>query len=199
MSHSLCIETICVENRQLKNVAYHEARLHKTRSDLWGLTDSWKLTDLTVPAWVTNDRHKLRIAYGREIEDIRWELHVPRMIRSIKTVNDDQVDYAYKYNDRSKLNALFDQRGECDEILIIKKGMVSDSFFFNVAFFDGIKWLTPDTNLLPGTQRANLLHTGVIEEASITAKQIRDFSHIRLFNALIDWERAPELTIDLVK
>jgi 4-amino-4-deoxychorismate lyase len=195
MSHKLCIETICVENRQLKNVSYHELRLRKTRYDLWGFTDSWKLTDLTIPAWVTDDRHKLRIAYGKEIEDIRWELYVPRTIRSLKIVYDDRADYAYKYSDRSKLNALFDQRGESDEILIIKNGMVSDSLFCNVAFYDGKKWLTPDTNLLPGTQRAYLLDTGVIEEATIAEKQIREFSHIRLFNALIDWERAPELEI----
>jgi 4-amino-4-deoxychorismate lyase len=179
-------------------MAYHEARLNKTRTELWGYADPWKLSDLQVPEWVTDARHKLRIAYAREIEEIRWEIHVPRHIRSIKKVYDNEVEYTHKYNDRSPLNALFEQRGDADEILIIKNGMISDSLFCNVAFFDGSKWLTPDTNLLPGTQRAFLLNSGVIEEAAISEKQIVKYSHIRLFNALIDWDHAPELEIGMV-
>ena len=198
MSLSLCIETICVENRQLKNVAYHDARLNKTRRDLWGFSDPWKLSDLTIPEWVTDARHKLRIVYGKEIEDIRWELHIPRTIRTIKRVHHDDVDYAYKYEDRSTLSRLFDQRGSADEILVIKKGMVTDSFYCNVAFLEGNKWLTPATNLLPGTQRAFLLDSGVLQEADILENQIQNYSHIRLFNALVDWESAAELEIGLI-
>ena len=198
MSANLCIETICVENRQLKNVTYHDARLNKTRKDLWGYSDVWKLSDLTIPDYVTNERHKLRIAYAKEIEDIRWELHVPRNIQSIKKLYDNEVDYTYKYNDRKRLNNLFEQRGTADEVLIIKNGMVTDSFYCNVAFFDGSKWLTPTTNLLPGTQRAFLLDSKIIEEAEISEKQIANYRYIRLFNALVDWDRAVELEIGLI-
>jgi len=198
MSANLCIETICVENRQLKNASYHDARLNKTRGDLWGYTDTWKLTDLPIPDYVTDERHKLRIVYSKEIEDIRWELHVPRNTQSIKKVYDNEVDYTYKYNDRTRLNNLFEQRGPADEILIIKNGMVTDSFYCNAAFFDGKKWVTPTTNLLPGTQRAFLLDSKIIEEAEIPENHIANYSHIRLFNALVDWDRAVELEIGLI-
>ena len=198
MSANLCIETICVENRQLRNGSYHNARLNKTREDLWGYKDIWNLDDLKIPEYVTDQRHKLRIAFAREIEDIRWELHVPRTIRSVKKVYDNDVSYTYKYQDRSRLNQLFAERANADEILIIKNGMVTDSLYYNVAFFDGEKWLTPTTNLLPGTQRAFLLDSGVITEAVIAESDMKNYSHIRLFNALSDWDHAPELEIGLV-
>lgn len=198
MSHNLCIETICVENRLLKNVAYHDVRLNTTRKKLWGCSDLWRLSDLPIPESITNARHKLRIVYGEKIEDIQWELHVPRAIRTIKKVYHDDVDYAFKYNDRSVLGKLFAQRGSADEILIIKSGMVTDSFYCNVAFRAGGSWFTPRTNLLPGTQRAFLLDSGVLQEADISENQIQNYSHIRLFNALMDWDSAAELEIGLV-
>jgi 4-amino-4-deoxychorismate lyase len=62
-----------------------------------------------------------------------------------------------------------------------------------VAFFDGSSWLTPSTPLLPGTQRAFLLENGVIHEAALQEIDLTGFSHIKLFNAMMDWERAPML------
>jgi 4-amino-4-deoxychorismate lyase len=195
----LCIETIAVENRQLKNLEYHEARLNKTRHELWGYTDHWNLTDLIViPDSITSDLHKCRLAYGKGIDNIKWELYTPRTIRKIQRVYQDSVDYSFKFNDRPELNTLFAQRNDADEILIIKRGMVTDSFFCNVAFLNGDKWYTPDTFLLPGTQRAFLLDSGVIEEAGISENDIFNYSHIRLFNAMVDWENAPILETALI-
>ncbi|WP_229254267.1 hypothetical protein [Dyadobacter sp. NIV53] len=151
----LCIETIAVENRQFKNLKYHEVRLNKTRNELWGYRDQWDLSAMIViPDSVTHDLHKCRLAYGFEIDAVKWEPYSLRTINKIRLVYDDSVEYSYKYDQRPGLNQLFEQRKDADEILIIKQGMVTDSFYYNVAFFDGKKWLTPDTPLLPGTQRA---------------------------------------------
>ncbi|TLU98189.1 aminotransferase class IV [Dyadobacter luticola] len=200
MSHTLCIETICVENRQLKNLSYHEARLNKTRQELWGYTDRWDLSEMLIlPDCVDNEIHKCRVAYGKEIDNIKWEPYNFRTIRKIQIVHDDTIDYNYKYNNRDELNTLFAQRGDADDILIIKNGMVTDSFYCNVAFSDGSKWFTPKTYLLPGTQRAFLLDAGVIEEAEISEGDIGKYQEIRLFNAMVGWERAATLSIDAIE
>ncbi|KAA6440963.1 hypothetical protein FEM33_04670 [Dyadobacter flavalbus] len=199
MSRKLCFETICVENRILKNHSYHEARLNKTRRELWGFTDYWNLTDLiAIPDSLGNEMHKCRLAYENEIDHIKWELYAPRTIRKIQRVYHDTVDYAFKYDDRTELNMLFAQRGNADEILIIKNKMVTDSCFCNTAFYDGEKWLTPAAPLLQGTQRAFLLDNGMIQEAEIREENISGFSHIKLFNAMINWENAPILDIDVI-
>lgn len=199
MPQTLCIETIAVENRCFKNLEYHEARLNKTRRELWGYTDSWKLSEhVSIPDTISNELHKCRIAYNQEIDQIKWEAYTARTIATIRKVYHNTVDYSYKYDQRPQLNALFAQRGDADEILIIKKGMITDTYVCNVAFFDGRNWLTPDTNLLPGTQRALLLDQGMIQEARISENDIAQFSHIKLFNAMVDWESAPVIPIGMI-
>jgi 4-amino-4-deoxychorismate lyase len=199
MSHTLCIETICVENRILKNLPYHEARLNKTRRELWGYTDHWSLAELIVlPDCVDNELHKCRLAYGKEIDNIKWEPYSPRTICKIRKVYDDTIDYTYKYNERDELNTLFAQREDADEILIIKNGKVTDSFYCNVAFREGEKWFTPETYLLPGTQRAFLLDSGRIEEREIPESEILRYSHIRLFNAMVGWENGATLEVQRI-
>ena len=94
---------------------------------------------------------------GKNITRIEFEPYVRPAVRSLKVVLSDSISYGYKSADRSALDHLFQLRGECDDILIVKKGCVTDSYYANVAFWDGKHWFTPDTPLLPGTMRASLL------------------------------------------
>nr|WP_295926162.1 aminotransferase class IV [uncultured Dyadobacter sp.] len=195
----LCFETICVENRHLKNLPYHEARLNKTRHELFGHTDVWTLAELLeIPANVGEGMYKCRLSYSSQVEVIKWEPYARRSIHKIRRVYHDKIDYSYKYDNRDTLNTLFAMRGDADEILIIKKGLVTDSNYCNVAFFDGTRWFTPSAPLLPGTQRALLLDRGEIEAAEIREEDIPAFSHIRLFNAMVDWEHAATLEVSLI-
>ena len=62
---------------------------------------------------------------------------------------------------------MLDKKGDCDDILIIRNGLITDMSYANVAFFDGTQWLTPRIPLLAGTCRERLLETGPIREADI--------------------------------
>lgn len=195
----LCFETICIENRLLKNLSYHEARLNKTRRELWGYEDVWDLNALLgIPESIDGGMYKCRLAYGKDIDNIKWEPYSRRTIRKIQRVYDDEIDYRYKFDNRDPLNRLFGQRGDADEILIIKNGLVTDSNYCNVAFFDGNQWFTPANPLLPGTQRALLLDEGIITPAEIRPGDIPAFSRIRLFNAMVDWAHAATLDVSLI-
>jgi 4-amino-4-deoxychorismate lyase len=196
MSLPLCFETICVQNRRLMNLAYHEVRLNKTRTELFGFKDSWDLLKLIkIPDFVTNAPHKCRLTYGEGIDNIKWEPYNFRTITKIQRVHDDTIDYSYKYNDRTALNDLYEQRKDAEEILIIKNGMVTDTLYCNVAFLKDGKWFTPDSPLLPGTQRAFLLDSNVIQEAVIFEKDIQKYSYMKLFNAMVNWENGPLLEV----
>jgi 4-amino-4-deoxychorismate lyase len=196
MSLPLCFETICVQNRQFVNLSYHEARLNKTRTKLFGFEDLWNLSKLiAVPDFVTDAPHKCRVTYGEGIDNIKWEPYNFRTITKIQRVHDDTIDYSYKYNDRTALNDLYEQRKDAEEILIIKNGMVTDTLYCNVAFLKDGKWFTPDSPLLPGTQRAFLLDSNVIQEAVIFEKDIQKYSYMKLFNAMVNWENGPLLEV----
>lgn len=62
---------------------------------------------------------------------------------------------------------------------------MSDTSIANIAFFDGVKWITPNTPLLQGTTRTRLLDEGKIYEAEISLELIPQFKKIALMNAMV--------------
>lgn len=112
-----------------------------------------------------------------------------RMVASLRLVTSDKIDYSYKRTNREGLNELFGRRGNADDILIVKDGYLTDTSIANIALYDGNSWYTPAHPLLRGTKRAELLDNQLIVEKDISWLQLDDYTHIMLFNAMIDWER----------
>lgn len=133
----------------------------------------------------------------KEIVDITINPYEAKNITSLKIVYDNAIEYAYKFEDRSVLNNLFSQRNDCDDILIIKNGLVTDSSYSNVVFFDGARWITSAKPLLAGTMRQYLLDTGAIFEDEIRVEQISLFKKVRLINALLGFD-VPELSVSQI-
>lgn len=79
------------------------------------------------------------------------------------------------------------QKGNCDEIIIVKHGLLTDTSFTNLAIYDGNHWITPKRPLLLGTKRAALLDKGIIQEADITLNDLRNAVKVSLFNAMIEF------------
>ena len=84
------------------------------------------------------------------------------------------------------MEELFAQRGNCDDVLIVKKEKITDSSYANVVFFDGKDWCTPKDPLLKGTCRARLLDQGRIKEAALGVEDLKKFQGLKLINALRD-------------
>ena len=110
-------------------------------------------------------------------------------LKSLKLVAIDHLDYTLKYSNREKLEALFAQRGKCDDVLIVRKGRITDSSYANVVFYDGEDWWTPDLPLLEGTCRARLLDQGDIKEAPLMVEDLKKFLGLKLINALRDMDQ----------
>ena len=89
-----------------------------------------------------------------------------------------------------------EMRGDCDDILIINKGMVTDSSYANVVFrdLDG-NWVTPSTYLLSGTKRASLLQKGLIKETIITYRDLNKYTEVKLINAMIGIDDTEEILV----
>ena len=108
---------------------------------------------------------KWRVVYGSQgVETIEYAPYVMRSIRTLKLVTANHINYRYKSTDRSELNRLTAQKGNCDDIVIVKNGFITVTSFTNLALFDGHQWQTPAHPLLAGTQRALLLEQGKIKE-----------------------------------
>ena len=148
-----------------------------------------------VPESPPAPRAKLRIVYrvnprGRspavELEDFGLSEYRLPQIRSLRLVEGGDISYRWKHHDRRALERLHRLREGCDDIVILREGLVTDSSYCNLAFYDGIRWLTPAAPLLPGTRRARLMDEGRLEPAEISAPDIARFSHLALFNAMIE-------------
>lgn len=181
------IETIRIDNGEIRNLPYHNKRLNETRSHFWPGSPQLQLEDYIKPVWDAGI-FKARVVYGEtDIEDVSYSAYSIRRVQSLAIIQSDIIDYTYKSTDREALNYLFAQRGACDDILIVKQGLLTDTSITNIALYDGNYWHTPKQPLLRGTKRAQLLEESILQENEIRLEDLSAFSTIRLFNAMIDW------------
>lgn len=193
---SQLFETIKCSNGKLFNLEFHQARFKKACREYFGIQSSISLTELIeIPEFAKNGLFRCRVTFSTQIEKIEFIPHQYREIKSLKLIKDNKIDYRFKYNNRNRLNQLFEQRGTCDDIIIVKNGCVTDSTVANIVFYDGEKWWTPDSPLLQGTQRAKSLGSGKISECRITPNDISKYKKAGLINAMNDLNEMPQIAI----
>ncbi|OHD64437.1 MAG: hypothetical protein A2176_00525 [Spirochaetes bacterium RBG_13_51_14] len=181
------VESIKVEDGRPRNLTFHNRRMNSARSALFGRSDHIDLGGvLTVPSSCRSGVFKCRVVYAHDIIAVEFVRYERRIIRSLKAVYDDVIDYAYKYEDRESIQKLLEQKEDCDDILIIKNNLVTDTSFSNITCYDGDRWVTPSTPLLKGTKRDSLLSEGIIEEEIISVSDLRRFFRLSFINAMLD-------------
>ena len=184
----LFIETVRIEDGQIYNLDYHTERFNKTLAAFLKDSIPLDLREFIFPPPL-NGIYKCRIVYGKEVEEVTYAPYQMRRVSSLHLVVSETIDYTYKSTHREELNTLYAQRGMEDDILIVRNGYLTDTSIANVALYDGYTWFTPARPLLRGTKRAELLNRQLIVEKDIPQISLNDYSHIMLFNAMIDWER----------
>lgn len=182
----LFIETIRIENGVINHLDYHNERLNRTRAAFFHQLAPLNLVDYLRPP-LEEGTFKCRVAYDHSVREVTYAPYLMRPVASLRLVVSDAIDYSYKSSDREALNRLFSQRGEADDVLIVRKQLLTDTSIANIALYDGRAWYTPEHPLLKGTQRAALLHRKLLQEADICVEQLFTYSHLALFNAMIDF------------
>ena len=180
-------ETLCIENGKIQNIDLHQARYERSLREYYGksavkIFNLFSLIQLPYP--LQNQLVRCRIDYNAESTQIQYFEYYRKIYRTFQPVICDEIDYGLKYADRTLLNSLFAQRKNCDEIIIIKNGKVTDCSIGNLIFRQGEKWYTPDTPLLLGTQREKLLQERKIQESTIFREDIVNFDEIKIINAM---------------
>lgn len=183
----LLVETIKVENGNILDISFHNERMIRSLYGIYGIRKKQDLGNIIrVPEFARTGVYKCRVVYDDKTTKIEFLPYTIRSVKTLKLVIDENICYPYKFIARDKITRLFEMRGDCDDILIIKNGTVTDSSYSNVIFrdFKG-DWVTPSTYLLPGTRRANLLKQKLITETGISSKDIPKYSEVKLINAML--------------
>jgi 4-amino-4-deoxychorismate lyase len=131
----------------------------------------------------------------RQIVDIKYQLYKKKEIKTFKVIFDDTIEYDYKYLDRTAIEKLYSQKEDCDEIIIVKNGLLTDTSIANICLQQNGTWHTPKKPLLLGTQRAKLLDQDKLIQTDLTLNDLKKAEKIALCNAMIGFD--PLLTYTL--
>ena len=192
---SLLIESIKLLDGKFNNLFYHEQRMRNSLEDLCGVEDLINLEEFLFNFKVPKEGlYKCRIVYDDLNKEVEFVPYVPKLLNTLKVVEGNGIDYEYKYKDREEIDELFALRETCDDILIIKDELVTDSSFSNIVFKRDGEWVTPWSALLRGTMRNSLVETQTIKEEEIRKEDISSFESFKLINAMLGFE-GPEMSI----
>jgi 4-amino-4-deoxychorismate lyase len=191
------IETIAYENGQFQRLGLHNERCNRTRKHFFGTLPPIEFESvLSIPEHLKHETVKCKVTYAKEIIHIDYDLYTIRAVHSLRLVVDDTIEYAFKYADRSKLNALFQMRGQYDDILIVKNGLITDTSYANIVFKKDGNWYSPQNPLLQGTRLASYLRNGRIISALLHPDDLHLYSEARIINSMISIESSPIVPIE---
>jgi len=191
------VETLKINKGVIYNIDYHSERMNRSRRELFGDDELINILDfINIPKKLLKNLLKCRVIYKEKILDVQYLIYEKRVIRSLKAVYCDDLDYSYKYVDRFRLNELKNNNVTCDDILIIKYGRITDTSFTNIAFYDGKVWATPLYPLLKGTKRKELIDKNIIIETDIKINDLIKYKKARIFNSMIDFDECMDININ---
>ncbi|MGE4419938.1 MAG: aminotransferase class IV family protein [Sulfurimonas sp.] len=183
------LETIRAVDGEVFNISYHQERYENVLKK-FNISDKQNLKEFIKPPKIGTYRCRLTYDLSKEPHTLNVTYHVykKREVGSLKLVYDNNIDYSLKSACRDELDALFGLREKCDDILIVKNSLITDTTIANIAFYDSKRWVTPVFPLLKGTTRERLLREGKIFEEKIYVDDLKYFSKVALMNAMIDFD-----------
>lgn len=183
-------ETIKCEDFEIFNLEYHNKRVSNTI----GL--NLNLQEYIYP--ISNELLRCKVIYDETgVIDVLYFPYKKREIKSFKILNDNEVEYSKKYLNRTKLDELFEKKENCDEIIIVKNGVVTDTSIANIViFYDGL-WITSKNCLLNGTTKARLIEEKKLIEKDITLEMLQNSSKLALMNAMIGFDEIKDYSFKL--
>lgn len=183
------IETVRIKDGVAENLSAHNARMNATRRACFPGKPCAELEDLNLEDYISpsgfSGLTRCRVVYSCGIERVEYFPYAMRSVRTLKLVEDNDAEYQFKSEDRSVIDRNFALRGEADDVLIVRNGMLTDTSIANIALHRDRTWYTPRLPLLKGTRRQLLLDEGLIVEDDISPCMLHEYDRLRIFNAMI--------------
>jgi len=192
----LFIESIQILNRKPVNIECHTLRFNITRNEFFGCKQIVDLEQfIQIPIDLDANKYKCRIVYGETIEHVEFLPYSARTVSSLKMVHSNTIDYSFKYENRRQIDELLKEKGNADDILIVKNGEITDTSCGNVLFWDGDQWYTPANPLLFGTQLMKLTADGTVIPQIIKPIDLQRFRKLRIVNAMLNFENEVDVAV----
>jgi 4-amino-4-deoxychorismate lyase len=194
------VESIRYENGAFDNMSYHERRMKRSLKEIFGMDMRTALGDfLSIGEKPPTGLYKCRVLYDGNKMSTEFVPYEINPAQNLTCVYDDTISYEHKWEDRSGLLELFNQRNGADDVLIIRNGFVTDTTNANIIFKQDGRWFTPFHYLLRGTMRESLLVNKIIGEKEIRKENIRDYESFKLINAMMRFSDTDEVSINNIR
>lgn len=181
------VESIQIKDGQIPLLPYHENRANCTRKLFSGIDEPLDIgAAIREKGPFQDGLYKCRVVYNEKIEEIIVQSYQIRDIKTVRLVEDNEITYDFKFLERPALDILYQNRDVCDEIMIAKKGLITDAYYYNYIFEKAGRWFTPKSPLLKGCRRAALIDSGELCTADIHVDRIFDYDRIHLINAMTE-------------
>lgn len=181
------LESIRLVDGKMELLAYHQVRMEYAFLNYYERKCPFVLYDILKTYELPHEGvYKLRFMYNDQQFDLEIVPYTPKPIPTLQIVFDDTIQYGLKYTERTPLNNLHELRKNCDDVLIIKKKMVTDTTFCNILLRGkDEQWYTPADCLLKGVQRAQLIREHKIIQKPIGIFNLQEYTHFMLINSMM--------------
>lgn len=181
------IESLHLKDGKINNISFHRERMSRTFQRWFpGIPPPDIETELIRLNLPEKGRFRLSLYYSERIESHKLIEYIPKKISSLKIIEAPDLDYSFKFADRSYFDRQKQLLVSTEDVLYTQNDFITDSSYANLVFCDDSGWFTPFSFLLQGTKRASLLAKGEIREAEIRRQDIRKFRCCSLINAMLD-------------
>jgi 4-amino-4-deoxychorismate lyase len=181
------IETIKLIETEYQHIDLHMQRIQETCMKFYGQQKDLK--DIRKRLKAVGNKpgiYKVSIQYDLDSSSIDAVTYFKRNIHQLVLIEDDEIQYEYKFANRTRLEQLQKLAGAENECIIIQNNRVTDASYANLVFWTGTEWHTPSRPLLAGTNRKFLLNSKQIIEKDILVSDLPKYQKVTLINAMLE-------------
>ena len=183
------LETIKIFDGEVFHIDYHQKRYESVLKD-FSILEIKDLKSFINPPKSGLYRCRLTYDLSSPTQDIKVQYmkYEKKDVKTLKIIYDNNIKYKHKSTCRDKIDKLYALRDNCDDIIIVKDSLLTDTSIANIAFYTTNEWITPKSPLLKGTTRQRLIDNGELIESDIKVQDIKKFTKIALLNAMIGFD-----------
>ena len=179
------LETIKALDGEVYNISYHQKRYESVLRSL-GSSNYKDLIEYIHPP--STGLYRCRLVYTIDTIEVSYHPYTKKEVHSLKILHDDNIVYSKKSTNRKDIDTLYEKKENCDDILIVKNALVSDTSIANIALYKEGIWYTPALVLLEGTTRQRYIDKGVLIPKDIDVDTLKEYTKVALLNVMIDFD-----------